>query len=94
MVNGQHVCRLALGGGELARHPDSGLGVKNGFGDLRPIVWPFGYTARQDGDGAVLVDRAGDIVAWEGDLVQFGGGLNVDGVFAACGDVEMFQPDR
>lgn len=91
MVDGHEVCRLALGGGELARHPESGLGVKNRLGDIQPIVWPFGYTARQDRDSAVLVDRVGAIVAREGDLVQFGGGLNLDGVFAACGGVEVVQ---
>jgi hypothetical protein len=89
VINGDEVCRSALGGGRLARHPDSGLGVRNAFGEVQPIVWPFGFEARDDYGVAVLVDADGVVVAREGDFVQFAGGFNVDSVFAACGAVEV-----
>ena len=50
------------------------------------IVWPSGWAAwRLDGLGE-LVDRDGNVIAREGDVIhdQFGGGVSDDGAFHVC----------
>lgn len=66
-------CRLAMGGGRLTPDPRSGLGLATSNGEVRAMIWPFGYTGREEPDGAVLVDPDGHIVAREGALVRFVG---------------------
>lgn len=84
-------CRLAGGGGLLAPHPDTVLGVAGSVtGNVLPIIWPHGYTARRDDDGTVvLLDPAGQVVARQGDRVSFAGGFGNDGIFHACGEVSV-----
>jgi hypothetical protein len=45
-----------------------------------------------DGDTLVLADRFGSIKAREGDKIGVGGGVGVDGLFRACGDVWTVSP--
>ena len=61
-------------------------------GQRNTVVWPSGYSVRADGDTLVLVDRFGTIKAREGDKVGVGGGVGVDGLFRACGDVWTVSP--
>ncbi len=84
------VCRLALMSGIVARHPDSGLGIKGRQSDKAfPVRWPFGYTARHEPDGIVLIHPDGSVAAGEGDMVRFGGGLGEGDIFEGCGGVEL-----
>lgn len=87
-------CPMARGAGILGIHPISGLGVRPLFGDLIPVRWPFGYTARREADGAVLIDDQGRVVAREGDNVEFAGGRiedggALDGGFFACTGIRL-----
>jgi hypothetical protein len=93
--NGRQVCDLAQNGGYLARHPESGAGLRDRAGDrVWPIIWPFAYSARIESSGIVLIDPDGKIVAREGDRVRFGGGLGRDDVFQACGGIEVIGPGQ
>jgi hypothetical protein len=42
--------------------------IDNGSGERVELVWPSGYTARFSPD-LVILDRDGDVVAREGDLI-------------------------
>ena len=79
-------CMDALATGVLVTSNKSGLAIRGGSdGDgVIEVEWPFGYTARRDGIGVVLVDSAGVDVAREGQLIQMGGGNGADSVFHAC----------
>jgi hypothetical protein len=61
-------------------------------GQRSTVVWPSGYSIRPDGDKLVLADRFGSIKAREGDKIGVGGGVGVDGLFRACGDVWTVSP--
>ena len=77
-------CMMALLGGTLVEDPRSGLAVSDGQGNVTPVEWPFGYTARNELSTIVLVDERGQAVAREGDQVQLGGGLGNE-FWHACG---------
>lgn len=83
-------CMDALIGGTLARHPQSGLGITSADGQSTPVEWPFGYTARAEGDRIALLDAEGRVVAREGDQIQVGGGFGTN-LWHACGPVMAFQ---
>ena len=82
-------CRAALGGGVLTRHPASGLGITLQDGELVAGLWPFGFTARQEGEITVLVDAEGLVVAREGDSIVFTGYRLNDGTFYACSSIRV-----
>lgn len=84
------ICDLALISGIVARHPNSVLGLRGRRSNkVAPLFWPFGYTSREEQGVIVLVDPHGTVVAREGDRVEMGGGLNVEGETEACGWVEV-----
>jgi hypothetical protein len=87
-------CPMARGGGTLALHPGAGLGVRGLWGDVSPVTWPFGYTARRGAGGAVLLDPQGRVVAREGGHVTYAGGAieTDDGGFFACSHIEVSRP--
>lgn len=88
LYDGRAICRTAFAEGYLARDPDTGLGLGTAAGgQVRRIIWPYGYSARIEGDVAVLVNEHGEIVAKEGDHLVLGGGLGLDGIFEACAGV-------
>lgn len=82
-------CDQALLAGSLERQAETGLGI--GASDLvvTPVQWPFGYSARKDLQGIVLVDQTGRIVAREHDRVEVGGGLGNGNLWFACGGVKV-----
>ena len=86
------VCMVALMVGTLARNPQTGLGISGGRGEVTPVLWPFGYSARVELDKVVLVDETGTTVAREGDQVSLGGGLGADDVWRACRGVSVTPP--
>jgi hypothetical protein len=82
----------ALWSGTLARHPETGLGIRDEHGVVMGVEWPFAYTARMELSSIVLVDERGVTVAREGDEIVVGGGMGAgpgpDDVWFACGTVE------
>jgi hypothetical protein len=82
-------CMDALVSGVLARDARSGLGIATAGGGATAVEWPFGYSARDEGDRIALVDENGKVVAREGDQVEVGGGLGNDDVWFACGGVKV-----
>lgn len=77
-------CDDALGSGRLVAHAQSGLGLADATGATFPVLWPFGYSARREAAGVVVVDETGKAVAREGEFIQAGGGFGNDGAFAIC----------
>jgi hypothetical protein len=67
-------CLLALSGGPLVVDSVSGLGFLDPAGRPVHVSWPFGYSARWDGDRLALVDPHAQIVARVGDVVRMTGG--------------------
>jgi hypothetical protein len=89
------VCLMALGHGILVRNADSGLAMTQANGEVMPVQWPFGYSARVALGRVVLLDEAGAVLAREGDGIKMGGGYLDefgDPFFWSCGDVTVIQP--
>jgi hypothetical protein len=78
------ICLLARGGGILVVDPVSGLGVADTTGRVTHVYWPFGYTARREGDTIALLDRGGRVVAQLGDVIGMTGGYGSNDEWAAC----------
>jgi hypothetical protein len=59
--------------------------ASNGGADI-PVVWPAGYSAREDQGRGGLYDTTGYLVAWEGENLQerFFGSAGSDGTFHVC----------
>jgi hypothetical protein len=76
-------CEMALASGRLVADARSGLGLADTTGEVTPVIWPFGYSARREASGVVLLDETGRAVAREGDHIEMGGGFGAD-AFAAC----------
>lgn len=87
-----NACMDALAGGALVASPTTGLGIGSA-GHVIDVLWPFGYSARREVSGIVLLDAKGVPVAHEGDLIQMGGGLGRDDVWEACpGSIAVVAP--
>lgn len=86
------LCALAGGSGRLALDTRSGLGVTGPNGEIQSVKWPFGYSARQEPDGAVLIAPTGAVVAREGDLISFAGAAMEGGSFFACTAIGVDMP--
>jgi hypothetical protein len=81
-------CTANRNGGRLVADPEDGLGIANANGDVRGAIWPFGFSARREANGAVLLAADGRVVAHEGDTLVFSGGLG-NGLIAPCGDIAV-----
>ena len=82
------ICEAAFIGGVLAADPTHGLGLRGETHGVASVVWPFGYAARRESSGIVLLDRSGQVVAREGDTVAMVGAWGDDGTAYPCD-----QPD-
>lgn len=82
-------CNLALIGGVLVQEAESGLGLRGRDGNVRGVVWPFGYSAGREFLSVVLIDRAGQIVAREGDRVEMTGGYGNGDIAYPCADPHL-----
>ena len=88
-------CDEALLTGRLVSSAASGLAVADPEGKITEVVWPFGYSARQDVAGIALVDDKGELVALEGEMVHMSGGLGANEVWGACpGTVSRLEAIR
>ena len=86
-------CSAALLEGVLLRDDAAGFLVRHAEGFVTPIVWPDGYSVR-DEDVLELLDPAGAVVAREGDSVSAGGGMiGNDEAFAVCGAFSVTPAD-
>jgi hypothetical protein len=48
------------------------LAWRFGPDDIRPVIWPRGYTARRVGSEIQVVNRDGLVIARSGRMVEFG----------------------
>jgi len=71
-------CILMSVEGTVVRHSIYGLGLEKSNGAVRGVLWPFGWSARWDSDRVALVNRAGKVVAREGDHISLSGGGTKD----------------
>ena len=65
-------CFLAGAAAELILDPSVGLAWRSGPSDIRPVIWPRGYTARRVGFDIQVVNRNGLVIARSGRMVEFG----------------------
>ena len=86
-------CMAALTSGTLVRDATSGVALRDPDGSVRQVVWPYGYTARDDGGRLVVLDASGAVVAHEGDRVSIGGGeIDSRGTWLGCGGTTILTP--
>ena len=82
-------CMSSLIHGVLVADVESGVGLNEGSGPPRQIVWPYGYTAVGP-DPVIVLDETGRQVARVGDKVSIGGGsFDEEGTWWACGGVRV-----
>jgi hypothetical protein len=64
-------CFLSGREGELIVDPELGLAWRADPDDIRPVIWPRGYTGRRVGSEVEVLDRDGRVVAttgWKGEI--------------------------
>ena len=83
------VCNAALISGVLIQEAESGLGLLDGAGNVRGVVWPFGYSAGREFLRVVLIDRDGQTVAREGDRVEMTGGYGNGDIAYPCSEPHL-----
>jgi hypothetical protein len=84
-------CPTALAEGVLVADGQN-LVLRATTGETNAIVWPSGYSVRQESGRLALTDRFGTVKARDGDRIGVGGGIGVDNVFHGCGDVWVESP--
>jgi len=78
-------CFLSGVEGELILDASSGLAWRLGPDDIRPVIWPRGFTARHVGSEVQVVDRDGQVVATTGRKVEVPYTRMESGLVFACG---------
>ena len=77
-------CMAALTDGKLVVTPENTVGLLEPNGDGRALIWPAGYSSRQNG-GVSSLDETGAVVAHVGDTVEIGGGeATPSGAWLVC----------
>jgi hypothetical protein len=84
-------CMAGLIAGTLIRDAQSGVGLRDDQSAVHSVVWPYGYSARDDGGRLALIDETGRVLAHEGDHVSIGGG-EIDGSWLACVGTLVVRP--
>lgn len=75
------------------RDAQSGVGLRDAQGLVRGVIWPNGYSARDDGGRLAVLDGSGNLVAHEGDRVSIGGGeIDTIGTWLGCGGATVLAP--
>jgi hypothetical protein len=83
-------CAAAITEGDLVAHEEWGIALNDhDTGGIRRVIWPHGFSARQDGDGLALLDASGAVVARVGDHVRIGGGESGAESWIACGNITV-----
>jgi len=81
-------CPEARTEGVLELNPDSGVGLRDFRGFHVAVIWPAGYSARDDGGRTTVFDEQGRPLAHVGDHVAIGG-QDVGGPWLGCGGVTV-----
>lgn len=79
------LCFLAGVEGELIVDPELGIAWRVGPDDIRPVIWPRGFTGRRVGAEVEVMDRDGEVVAttgWKGEITY---SKMEPGLVYACG---------
>ena len=78
-------CPAARLDGTLVADPETGTAVDSRVG-RKPVIWPFGFTARAAAGMVEVLDPAGKVVARTGERVGLSGGeITSDGRWSTCG---------
>ena len=77
-------CHTALVEGRVAVKANALVLVPRSGGEPTNVVWPTGWVAWRLAGRAELVSHDGTVVAREGDMVGFGGGVSTDDAFHVC----------
>ncbi len=86
-------CMAALITGALVRDAQTGLRLRDDQGLAHQVIWPNGYSARDDGGRLALIDQDGKVAAHEGDRVSIGGGeIDGAGTWLACPGTLVVAP--
>jgi hypothetical protein len=86
-----NLCPAAMGGGRLSPNASTGIGVTSlSGGEASPVTWPYGFAARRESDGVVLLGADGEVVAHEGDVVAWMGYMLDHGY--ACSGIRVVEP--
>ena len=86
-------CMAALLSGTLVRDGVAGLRVRDEQGHSHQVIWPNGYSARDDGGRLAVIDGNGTVVAHEGDRLSMGGGeIDGAGTWLACPGTLVVAP--
>jgi hypothetical protein len=86
-------CMAALIEGVLVRDVQSGVALQDPQGLVRQVIWPNGYSAREDSGPLIVLDASGNLVAHEGDRVSIGGGeIDAKGTWLGCGGTTILAP--
>lgn len=87
-------CPAALLTGVLTQVAGELVVMRDGGGPPERIIWPSGYTVRQDGDSLAVFNSSGLVIARPGDRVRLGGGERESGTWGVCGPFEVEPPGR
>lgn len=86
-------CMAALLTGTLVRDGATDIRLRDEQGHAHQVVWPNGYTARDDDGRLAVIDQSGSLVAHEGDRVSVGGGeIDGSGTWLACPGTLVVAP--
>ncbi len=78
-------CPLARASGTLVTDAESGTAIVVGT-ERRPVIWPYGFSARKAASVVEVLDAEGDVVARTGESVGLSGGLITgDTRWTTCG---------
>jgi hypothetical protein len=80
-------CPAARIEGTLVRERRSIVGLRIDQDLVLQVIWPYGYSARDDGGRLAVLDSTGTVVAREGDRVAIGGGEIESGTWLGCGGI-------
>ncbi len=73
--------------GMVVRERRSIVGLRNDQDLILQVIWPYGYSARDDGGRLSVLDSTGTVVAREGDRIAIGGGEIEPGTWLGCGGI-------
>ena len=85
-------CPVALLTGVLVAESGELVVISDGSGQVERIIWPSGWTVREQGDTLVVTDLLGTVKARQNDLASLGGGELQSGTWTVCGTVEAEPP--
>ena len=86
-------CSLSGRRGELILDAEFGLAWSAGPDDIRPVIWPRGFTGRRVGSEVEVLDRDGNVVATTGREYEINYNKLEHGWVYAC-SIPIVSPNR